>query len=138
MRKILMAVGVLAYLTIATRVVTAGQKNYEAGTVTCIEPIRPSLPIAPPNEAPVNVPVTVGYEFCVRHQSDLAYIGFCQGSNCQVEWHVGDKIQYRLSGNSIYLRRPNGKELRLDFTSEAKVDSNGRPVTIIRRAGKKK
>ena len=85
-------------------------------------------------------PIHPTYQFEIQ-QGEVVYIGYCQNRDYKAEWHVGDDVQFRTKKNKLYLKRPNGKEFRLEFLLEAKLGPDGKPVTILsqrkREAGEK-
>jgi hypothetical protein len=44
-----------------------------------------------------------------------------------------EDVRFRHSSGNIYLQRPNGKELKLDFLLQGKREGDG-TLTVIRRA----
>jgi len=40
-------------------------------------------------------------------------------------WTVGQDVRFRHSSGNIYLQRPNGKELKLDFLLQGKREPDG-------------
>jgi hypothetical protein len=112
--------------------VHASQKTYEAGKLLSIKSPEVLLPIPVSPGQTFNWPMHFSYEFEIQ-QGDVVYIGYCQKSEYKAEWHVGDETQFRLVKDKIYLRRPNGKELRLVFLLQAKLGADGKPVTILKQ-----
>lgn len=116
-------------VAILATALAAHKKSYDIGQLYSLEPLEFSLPLPT-----VKTKTTLGYQFMIR-RGDIIYTGYCQHEHCKPEWQVGSNVQYRLDKYAIYLRRTNGKELRLDFVSEERLGMDG-TLTTIRRAGK--
>jgi len=78
------------------------------------------------------VPRTLTFAAAKSLRGDIVYIGYCQKSEYKAEWRVGDETQFRLKKDKMYLKRPNGKELRLVFLLQAKVGADAKPITILK------
>ena len=93
--------------------------------ITVISPLQMQVPVTITDTA-MPIPTTVGCEFELL-QGDFVYRGFLP------TWTVGQDVRFRHSSGNIYLQRPNGKELKLDFLLQGKRVPDG-TLTIMRRA----
>ena len=82
----------------------AGRKNYEDGKMFRIEPLHFSLPTPVQGGGAIDLGTDVGYLLEIR-QNGAFFVGFCAIDRCKLEWHAGSHVQYRLKGDSIYLKR---------------------------------
>lgn len=121
----------LSFALLPLGFVYATQKTYEAGRLVSVQSPEVSIPIPLPSGQTLDWPMHFSYEFEIQ-QGDVVYIGYCQKSEYKAEWHVGDKTQFRLKKDKMYLKRPNGKELRLVFLLQAKLGADGKPITILK------
>jgi hypothetical protein len=78
----------------------------------------------------MDLPMHLTFNFEIQ-QGDLVYVGSCRRQDYKSEWQVGQDVQFRLSKDKLYLRRPNGKEMSLVFLLQAKVGPDGKPMTIL-------
>jgi hypothetical protein len=126
------AIGVvLLAVVIPSSLVHASQKAYQTGKLVSVYSPEVQFPLPTTSGQTLNVPMHLVYEFEVQ-EGDTLYKGYCQPSEYKPEWKAGDDVQFRLKQNKIYLKRPNGKELRLVFLMQAKLGVDGKPVTILK------
>jgi hypothetical protein len=104
----------------------AGSKTYENGKLISVQSPEITLHLSS-----IDLPMQLSYEFEIQ-QGDLVYVGSCRRQDYKPEWQAGRDVQFRLNKDSVYLRRPNGKELRLVFLLHAKLGPDGKPITILR------
>ncbi len=88
------------------------------------------FPLPLPSGQTLTFPVHLSYQFEVQ-QADVVYIGYCQKRDYKAEWQVGDDVQFRLKKDKMYLKRPNGRELTLDFYCRRSSVPTGKPITIL-------
>ena len=62
----------------------------------------------------------LSYQFEIQ-LGDVVYVGYCQTRDYKAEWHVGDEVQFRTKKDKMYLKRPNGKEFGLEFSTASKT-----------------
>jgi len=110
-------------------VAQAAPKAYLTGKLVSIKSPEVLLPLPFPSGQTMTFPIHPTYEFEIQ-QGEVVYIGYCQHRNYKAEWHVGDDVQFRMKKSNLYLRRPNGKEFRLEFLLEAKLGPDGKPVIL--------
>jgi hypothetical protein len=110
----------------------ASEKTYGTGKLLSINSPEYPLTIPPlaPNGPTVTLPMHLSYEFEIQ-QGDVVYMGYCDRRDYKDEWRVGDDVQFRLQKDKLILKRPNGKEFKLIFSTEAKLGPDGKPVTIL-------
>jgi len=108
-------------------VAQAAPKIYLTGKLVSIKSPEVLLPLP---FFSVTFPINPTYEFEIQ-QCEVVYVGYCQHRDYKAEWHVGDEVQFRMKKSNLYLRRPNGKEFRLEFLLEATLGPDGKPVTIL-------
>src|SRR5579864_2253057 len=111
-------------------VAQAAPKTYLTGKLVSIKSPEVLLPLPFPSGQTMTFPIHPTYEFEIQ-QGEVVYIGYCQHRDYKAEWHVGDGVQFRMKKSNLYLRRPNGKEFRLEFLLEATLGPDGKPVTIL-------
>jgi hypothetical protein len=115
----------------------AGEKTYQTGKLVSIESPEVNFPLPLPSGQVFNMPVHWSYMFEVQ-QGDLVYVASCPKRDYKAEWRVSDDVEFRLKNDKMYLRRPQGKELTLDFILSARLDSDGKPITVVNFRSKKK
>jgi hypothetical protein len=76
----------------------------------------------------------LSYRFWIR-ADDILYAGEClkTGSPCSQAFRenqsrLGREVQFRISGNDLFLRRTNGKESRITFYGTITTGSDGKPA----------
>jgi hypothetical protein len=106
----------------------ASPKTYQTGKLLSVQ--SPETVIPMPLVLGPSLPVHLSYQFEVQ-QGDIVYVGYCQRRDYKAEWRVGDDVQFRLRKDKMYLKRPNGKEFILIFLLQAKLGTDGKPVTIF-------
>jgi hypothetical protein len=128
MRKVLIwLTSLLAMVLLPFGAAHADSKNYQTGKLISVQSPEITLHLPPPS---IDLPMHLNYQFEVQ-QGDLVYAGSCSRQDYKPEWQVGEDVQFRLSKDKMYLRRPNGKELRLVFLLQAKLGPDGKPITIL-------
>ena len=110
---------------------SAREVKYQSARIQSIEALSASLPLTLPGGHQINVPVPFGYKIELR-QGDVVYIGARQKQRYAGEWRTGDEVQFRLHRNRLYLRRPNGRELRLAFVLRANIGADGKLTNVVR------
>jgi hypothetical protein len=109
----------------------ASEKAYQAGKLVSVQ--SPELPFPLPTSTgsqPIVFPLHVTYLFEIQ-QGEVGYVGSCRMTDYRAEWKAGDNVQFRLDRDKMYLKRPNGKEFRLQFLLQARLGPDGKPVTIL-------
>jgi hypothetical protein len=131
-KKELPAILVLLVLALHSAPIYGSEKTYEDGKLVSVNSPEVSLTIPPlvPSGPTVTFPLHLSYHFGVQ-QGDVVYICYCQKRDYKAEWRVGDAVQFRLQRDKMYLKRPNGKEFKLEFLLEAKLGPDGKPVTVV-------
>ena len=109
----------------------ASQKTYETGKLLSVESPEVSIPIPIGDGQTINWAMHFNYKFEVQ-EGNVVYIGYCQRNAYKPEWRVGNDVEFRLKKDKMYLKRPNGKELALVFLLEARLGSDGQPITILK------
>jgi len=128
MRKVLIfLVSFVALALLPVRPVNAGSKIYETGKLISVQSPEITLHLPPPS---IDLPIHLTLQFEVQ-EGDLVYVGSCRRQDYKPEWQVGQDVQFRFSKDQMYLRRPNGKELRLLFLLQARLGPDGKPITIL-------
>jgi hypothetical protein len=131
-RDLTRALATLSCICLLGSLLHAGRKNFEDGKVFHIEPLHFSLPVPVQGRGAIDLGTDAGYLLEIR-QNGVFFVGFCAIDRCKLEWHAGSDVQYRLKRDSIYLKRSNGKQLKLTFVLQGTVDADGRTV-VTRRA----
>lgn len=108
----------------------AGPKTYLAGKLVSIQSPEVDFPLPLASGQNLLLPMHLSYQFEIQLE-DVVYVGYCQTREYKAEWHVGDEVQFRRKKDKMYLKRPNGKEFGLEFLLQAKLDPDGKPVTIL-------
>jgi hypothetical protein len=73
---------------------------------------------------PMTVPIPLGvmYQFTIEGD-DITYLAGCTSKarkGYAAEWVVNDPVQFRIDKYKIFLKRPNGKELRLGLVTKVR------------------
>ena len=66
------------------------------------------------------LPLGVSYVFDIQ-QDDITYIAACTSKvkkSCAADWIIHDPVEYRIEKDKLFLKRPNGKELRLGLVKK--------------------
>lgn len=88
------------------------------------------------NCAALQLPLPLGviYTFEVK-EDDIAYVAACTSKakkSYATDWVIHDRVEYRIKKERLFLRRPNGKELRLGLltrTRDPKQQPAAQPVS---------
>jgi hypothetical protein len=65
------------------------------------------------------LPLGVTYMFDIQ-QDDITYVGACTAKTKKsyaADWVIHDPVEYRVEKDKLFLKRPNGKELRLGLVT---------------------
>jgi hypothetical protein len=113
----------------------AGSKVYQTGTLVKIESPETGMRFGPfrPTDPVLIVPTHLFYNFDIQ-VGDVHYVAACGAYRYRPEWKVGHDVHFRLKKDQVYLKRPNGKEFRLDFWAETLVRPDGTSLMVRRRA----
>ena len=114
----------------------AGERTYQTGKLVSIQSPEINFPLPLPSGQVFSMPVHWSYMFEIQ-QGDLVYVGSCQKRDYKPDWRVTDDVEFRLKNDKMYLRRPQGKELALDFILSAKLGSDGKPIAVVSSTKKK-
>ena len=89
-------------------------KSYNAGRLTDVALEEISFPVTLYN---ITTPVSAGtmYRFNVASEG-VSYVAVCFSKTKRgyaSDWTVHDPVEFRVDNDKLFLKRPNGKELRL-------------------------
>jgi hypothetical protein len=108
----------------------AREKTYQTGKLVSIESPETPISLPLPSGQRATMAVALFYKFEIR-QGDTLYVGTCLRNKYKAEWPVADDLQFRVRNDKMYLRRPKGGELALNFMLSAKLDYDGKPITVL-------
>src|SRR6266852_8494790 len=60
----------------------------------------------------------------IEHEKHTFSVRLREKPNYQLDWLVNDPIEFRLADRAIFLKRPNGKEIKLDLLSPPHVGAD--------------
>ena len=75
----------------------------------------------------LTIPLGVMYQFTVEADG-ITYLAACVSKakkSYVAEWVVNDPIQFRVHKDAFFLKRPNGKELRLGLMTRVRATKSG-------------
>lgn len=83
-----------------------------------------NIPPLTQNGSRLTLPIPLGVMYQFDLDADgITYIAACMSKakrSYAVEWIVNDPVQFRLEKDKLFLRRPNGKELRLGLLTRVR------------------
>jgi len=91
--------------------------------------VTANLPPLTQNSSGITLPLPLGvmYEFDLDADG-ITYIGSCMSKakrSYAGEWIVNDPVPFRLAKDKLFLKRPNGKELRLGLLTRVRASESG-------------
>ena len=106
----------------------ARDKSYATGTfaqVTISDIVVPlKVPPLCQNCSAVEFPVPLGVTYMFEiEQGDIRYVAACTSrakKSYAADWVIHDSVEYRIDRDKLFLKRPNGKELRLGLVMKVR------------------
>ncbi len=118
----------LLALFLVASVSCASAKTYLTGKLVHVDFKRSSDTVIVVG-GPKNVTEFSTYVLYVEYQ-DLVYsVRLVEKATDELEWKVNAPIEFRLVKDAIYLRRPNGKEMKFPLLKAATLDDGGKRDT---------
>jgi hypothetical protein len=99
----------------------AADKVYETGQLTAVKmtdgTASVTIPPLAPNAAGFVLPFPLGVTYSFTIEKDgISYLAACiskQKKSYAADWVVNDPVRFRIDKEKFFLKRPNGKEMRL-------------------------
>lgn len=122
--------GILVMLVVISVVCFAAEKQYQTGKLVDVESEGYSRLVG---NASTGSSTSIRYhENRISVQAgDTIYVGECtqkpHWSSCKPgDWVIGDPIEFRIEKGHLWLKKPNGKELKTKIVKRVRVEASNR------------